>query len=202
LHYQSLTLKLSPPSEIPIGLLAARVAQSVRQLVAAHAEPLGISTQQFWAVVAVAENTVPSQADLAARLRVDEATACRAVRALGEAGLLASARDPDDRRRVRLELAPAGEALARRLLPVAHRIRGAIDASLTPEERTTTRMALTKVISRLTDLISDGLPGPRPAERETTALVRRRPPGSRAPTPARARPRPRTSPNGKERGRP
>jgi DNA-binding MarR family transcriptional regulator len=202
LHYQSLTLKLSPPPEIPIGLLASRVAQSVRHLVASHAEPLGISTQQFWTVVAVAENAVPSQADLAARLRVDEATACRAVRALGEAGLVSSARDPDDRRRVRLELAPAGEALARRLLPLAHRIRGAIDASLTPEERATTRLALTKVIARLATLIDEGPAGPRPPEREPAGAAKRRPPAAPPPAPARARSRSRKSLNGKERGRP
>lgn len=185
MHYQSLTLKPSPAPELPIGLLAFRVSQSVRQLVAAHAEPLGISTQQFWAIVAVAEDTVPSQAELASRLRVDEATACRAVRALGDAGLVVSARDPDDRRRVRLELSPAGEALARRLVPVAHRIRGAIDASLTAEERATTRAALAKVVVRLAALIGEGPAELRPSEREHPPRSRRRPAAG-----ARARPRP------------
>jgi DNA-binding MarR family transcriptional regulator len=173
------------------------VAHSVRQLVAAHAEPLGITTQQFWALVSVAEETVPSQAELAARLRVDEATACRTVRALGDAGLVRSARDPDDRRRVRLELAPAGEALARRLLPVAHRIRGAIDAALTAEERSTTRIALGKVVARLGVLIEEGPASVRPAER-APGVPARRPQG----TPARAHSRSRPSLNAKERGQP
>jgi DNA-binding MarR family transcriptional regulator len=195
LHYQSLTLKPSPAPEIPIGLLASRVAHSVRQLVAAHAEPLGITTQQFWALVAVAEETVPSQAELASRLRVDEATACRTVRALGDAGLVRSARDPDDRRRVRLELAPPGEALARRLLPVAHRIRGAIDAALTAEERSTTRLALGKVIARLATLIEEGPDSARPAERAPALRHRQG-------APARARSRSRPSLNAKERGQP
>jgi len=139
--------------ERPIGLLAALVARSVRQFVAAQAEPLGLSIQQFWAIVAVAENACSSQAELAARLHVDEATACRVVRALGEASLVATSRDPDDRRRVRLSLAPGGEALARRLVPVAREVRGVIDSALTAEERAAARASLGKVLARLATLI-------------------------------------------------
>ena len=152
-------MKESSPSgpERPIGLLAALVARSVRQFVAAQAEPLGLSIQQFWAIVAVAENACSSQAELAARLHVDEATACRVVRALGEASLVATSRDPDDRRRVRLRLAPGGEALARRLVPVAREVRGVIDSALTAEERAAARASLDKVLTRLATLIEGSI---------------------------------------------
>ncbi len=145
-------------SEQPIGLLASQINRSVRQLVAAQVEPLGLSTQQFWTIVAVAEQTTSSQAELAGRLRVDEATACRVVRSLADAELLSAVRDPDDRRRVRLELSPRGEALARRLVPVAREIRSAIDAALTPEERAATRAALGKVLQRLSAMIEAAAP--------------------------------------------
>ena len=195
MHYQSLTLKPSPPRETPIGLLASRVAHSVRQLVAAHAEPLGITIQQFWAIVAVEEDAVNSQVELASRLRVDEATACRAVRALGDAGLVVSLRDLSDRRRVRLELTPSGEALAQRLLPVAQRIRAAIDSALTAEERATTRAALTKLVARLGALREEGPQGRLSPLRPPASVSSRRPPLSSS-APPRARPR--RSPNGKE----
>jgi DNA-binding MarR family transcriptional regulator len=186
LHYQSLTLKASAPDpDRPIGLLAALVARSVRQFVAARAEPLGLSIQQFWAIVAIAENACPSQADLAARLHVDEATACRVVRALGEAALVTPTRDPDDRRRVRIRLAPAGEALARQLVPAAREVRGVIDSALSAEERLATIASLRKVLARLAALVepsagavSAARPAKAPARAAPPAPPRRRPPRS------------------------
>jgi MarR family transcriptional regulator, lower aerobic nicotinate degradation pathway regulator len=172
------------------------VARSVRQFVAAQAEPLGLSIQQFWAIVAVAENACASQVELAARLHVDEATACRVVRALGEANLLAATRDPHDRRRVRLSLAPAGEVLARRLVPVARQVRGVIDSALTSEERAAMRASFDKVLARLGALL-EALPAvptaPPPAGRAPSPRPSRSPsaPGrrpSRSPASLRGRP--------------
>lgn len=179
-------------SEQPIGFLASLIVRAVRQLVAAQIEPLGLSTQQFWTLVSIAEQTTGSQTELAGRLRVDEATACRVVRSLGDAGLLSAVRDPQDRRRVRLELAPRGEALARRLVPVAREIRSAIDSALTPEERASTRAALTKVLSRLAAL-GEAAPqpshpsGPEPGARRQRA-------GLPAPSSPREQGRPRIPP--------
>ena len=172
---------MKPSALAPIGLLTSLVQRSVRQLVAAQVEPLGLSIQEFWTLVAIAEHAASSQAEVAARQHVDEATTCRVVKALGDAGLLAAVRDPDDRRRVRLELTSAGGALARRVLPVAREIRLAIEDALRPEEREATRAALGKVLARLEGLIaaSAATPGPRS-----------RPPARRAPpslSPARQR---------------
>jgi len=138
--------------DLPIGLLASLLVRSVRQLVVAQVEPLGLSTQQFWALVSIAEQTTSSQAELAARMQVDEATACRVVRALSDAGLVTALRDPDDRRRVRLMLSSGGEALSRRLVPVAQDIRSTIDSALSPEERSAARVALLKAVTRLSAL--------------------------------------------------
>ena len=183
LHLQSLTLKSSPlpGPERPIGHLAALVARSVRQFVTAQAEPLGLSTQQFWAIVAIAEHACSSQAELAARLQVDEATACRVVRALSDAGLIATARDLDDRRRIRLQLAKGGDELARRLVPVAREVRTVIDSALTLGERAATRSALHKVLTRLSSLIEAS------AEKDPRAVPS--PTVLRPAAPAPARPR-------------
>jgi len=134
------------------------VVRSVRHLVATQVDPLGLSSQEFWAIVAIAEHACSSQAELAARMRADEATACRVVRALARAGLVSPLRDIQDRRRIRLELTPQGETLSRRLLPVAQGIRSAIDGALEPSERTATRAALTKILTRLADLLDSGPP--------------------------------------------
>lgn len=175
LHYQWLQVKAFMPEQ-PIGFLASQVVRAVRQLVTAQIEPLGLSYQQFWTIVAIAEKNTGSQSELASRLRVDEATACRVVRSLGDSGLVSPVRDPDDRRRVRLELAPRGEALARRLVPVAREIRTIIDSALTPEERAATRAALAKVLARLSALIESAPgeshpSGPPPGARRRRAVA-------------------------------
>ena len=176
--------------DLPIGLLASLLVRSVRQLVVTQVEPLGLSTQQFWALVAIAEHSTSSQAELAARLRVDEASACRVVRALSEAGLVTALRDPSDRRRVRLKLSSGGETLSRRLVPVAQDIRSAIDAALSPEERSATRLALGKVVARLSAL-TKGIPA-SPADPPAANGLRSR---GAAILPARTREAARRSPS-------
>lgn len=200
--YQSLILKRSPlRTPPPIGLLAATVSRGIRQLLTAQLEPLGLSTREFWALVAIAEEASPAQAELAARLRTDEATACRAVRSLSEAGWVTAVRDTDDRRRVRLQLAPAGRTLARQqLLPLAGRIRSAIDAALTPEEREATRSALLKVVARLAVLAS-AAPSPLLAARPAPVRSRRAGPAPDLPA-ARAKARRRAMSSSTGRGTP
>ncbi len=167
--------KPSVPGEEPIGLLVAAVRSGLRQLLLARIAPLGLSVQQFWLLVGIAEHPCHSQAELAARLRVDEATASRVVRTLAGRRWVRASRDEADRRRVRLELTAAGEKLAGSLLPVAGEIRGAVDSALTSAERAATRAALVKILSAVHDR------APRP----DAAIA---PPRPRAPARPRARP--------------
>lgn len=134
---------------LTVGRLAALVSRAARQVVALQVEPLGLSTQQFWALVHIAEHGCASQSELAARMAVDEATACRVVRALADAGWLSPARDGSDRRRVRLALTRTGQALVARLLPIAQGLRFTIETALTPEERAATQHGLAKVLDQL-----------------------------------------------------
>lgn len=164
------------PSPLPLGLLVARIGRSVRQLVAAQVEPLGLSTQEFWTLVAIAEHASASQAELAARQHVDEATTCRVVKRLGDAGLLTAVRDPQDRRRVRLELTAQGAALGRRLVPLAEGTRAALQSALTRDEYAAACAALGKVLARVEGLLEAPPAAPRP-------------PRASSSTPSGARPR-------------
>ncbi len=173
------------PSALPLGLLVARIGRSVRHLVAAQVEPLGLSTQEFWTLVAVAELASASQAELAARQHVDEATTCRVVKRLGDAGLLAAVRDAEDRRRVRLELTPDGAALTRRLVPVAASIRATLESALSRDEHDAVCAALGKVLARVEDLLEapPAAPAPRAAAPRKPSVPRARPSGRRPPAP-------------------
>jgi DNA-binding MarR family transcriptional regulator len=156
----------------------------VRQLVAAQVEPLGLSTQEFWTLVAVAEHASASQAELAARQHVDEATTCRVVKRLGDAGLLAAVRDPEDRRRVRLELTAPGAALAHRLVPLAAGIRSTLESALSRDEHASACAALGKVLARVEGLLETA-PAPRLARHATPAPSAARPrAGGRSRSPA------------------
>lgn len=133
----------------PIGLLAAAVRRAIQRTVASHVEPLGLSTMQFWILVGIAENPGRCQAELSARARVDEPSLSRVLRGLGARGFVRAARTGGDRRRVHVELTPDGEALARRLLPIARTVRRDVDSALTAAERDALRASLTKILRHL-----------------------------------------------------
>ncbi|BDG01256.1 MarR family winged helix-turn-helix transcriptional regulator [Anaeromyxobacter oryzae] len=168
-------MKPSPPPAEPIGLLAAAVRQGVRQLVESRIGALDLSSRQFWVLVGIAERCCRSQAELAARLRIDEATACRVTRTLVARGLVEAVRDASDRRRVQLALTREGDRLAARLLPLAREVRAAVDAPLSPAEREATRAALVKIVAALQRLSASDPAAPpgggaaRPASRRRRA---------------------------------
>src|SRR5690348_13007264 len=91
-----------------IGLLIAAVRRRIKQAVLGPAAGHGLTPQQFWFLVANAEQPGISQAELAHRVRADAPTASRLVAAMAERGLLRTELDPDDRRRARVFLTAAG----------------------------------------------------------------------------------------------
>lgn len=173
----------SPPREVPIGLLAAALRRSVGQLIERRVAPLGVSLQQFWFLVGLAERPCGSQCELATQLRVDETVASRVIRSLTARGLARAVRDEADRRRVHLCLTPEGERLVARLLPIAHEVRAIVDAPLSPAERAAARDALVKIVSHLRSLV-DG-PAARPEPTEVSHAQARPRRGARRAAPAR-----------------
>ncbi len=149
-----------PPDEEPLGLLVAAIRRSVRQLLMSRIGARGLSMQQFWLLVGIAEHPCHSQAELAARFRVDEATACRVIRTLCARRWIRTSRDERDRRRVQLALTAEGLRLAQTLLPVAREVRSAVESALAPEERAAIRAGLVKVLGAL-ERLSVVKPAPR-----------------------------------------
>ncbi len=143
----------------PIGLLVAAVRSASRCALLAQIGPLGLSTRQFWALVGVSEHPGSSQCELAAALHWDEPTASRVMRSLQARGFVRTVREPEDRRRVRVGLTERGTALTRQLLPVARRIREAVEEPLTRDERERTRAALGKIVAHLERLAAAGTAG-------------------------------------------
>jgi DNA-binding MarR family transcriptional regulator len=133
----------------PIGLLIAATRRRIKQIVLMRAGQFGLTPQQFWLVVGLAEGGSQSLHVLAQRARTDDPTASRVVQSLVTGGLVTSRPDPADRRRACLELTPRGQALGPKVVAVARDIRALVERELTPDERELVRAALRKILASL-----------------------------------------------------
>src|SRR5919197_2597870 len=118
----------------PVGLLIAAARRRLKQVVLGRLAGRRMTSQQFWLLIAVREHPGISQAELAHRVRADAPTASRVVAAMAGRGLVRTELDPDDRRRTRVSLTPAGEKLARELAPIAREVREAAVAGMSDQE--------------------------------------------------------------------
>lgn len=133
----------------PIGLLIAIVRRRIKQVVSGLAQPFGLSPQQFWMVVGLAERDGMALCEVAKNLRMDDPTASRIITALVARRLVQIAADPVDRRRTRLHLTSSGRSLAQELRPLAARIRAAITRGIEPAEQEIARATLRKIVANL-----------------------------------------------------
>ena len=131
------------------GLLIAVARRRIKQAVLARAAPHGLSTQQFWVLIHLHERAGLSQRDLAVRMDIDRPTASRVLAALLLRQLVRAEEDPEDRRRSRPHLTPAGRALARALADDAAEIRRGLVAGMSAPEVDALRSGLRKVIENM-----------------------------------------------------
>ena len=146
-----------------LGLLIAAARRRIKQAVVARVSGHGLTVQQFWILVNLAERPGIAQIQLAERTRADAPTVSRTLASLAERRLVRTDLDPGDRRRTRVFLTGAGERLAAELAPVAREIREAVADGMSEPELTALREGLRRVIANLDRLEA------RRGERERTA---------------------------------
>ena len=132
-----------------VGLLIAAARRSLRHAVQKRVAPLRLNPPQFWALLAVAENSGASLGEIARRQRIDPPAASRIVAALVRRGLVQLQLDPEDRRRSRLRLTRSGSELVRRLRPIAADVRARVVSGMNSGEQAALRASLRKVIDNL-----------------------------------------------------
>ena len=142
------------------GLLIATARQGIKRAVLQRVAAHDLTPQQFWMMVAIHERPGIPQVDIVNRTRADAPSVSRALSALVERGLVRTGPDPEDRRRTLAELTPAGQRLARELMPIARELREGIVAGMSPSAVASLCAALQKIIDNL-----DALESQRP-ERE------------------------------------
>ena len=108
-----------------IGQLAGTGSSLVADALAAE----GLRRQHFTVLSALAERGAVSQAALGRRLLIDRSDMHALLSELEQDGLVARVRDPKDRRRMLVELMPAGGRVLKRL---DRRIEAAQDALVAP----------------------------------------------------------------------
>jgi DNA-binding MarR family transcriptional regulator len=132
-----------------IGLLIGAVRRRIKQAIGSRVRHYGLTTQQFWMLVAIHEHSGFSLGELAAHARMDTPTASRVVFTLMSRKLVEVKSDAADRRRARLHLRPAGAALTEELLDLATAVRGAVVQGLSASEQAALRAGLRKIIANM-----------------------------------------------------
>jgi DNA-binding MarR family transcriptional regulator len=161
--------------QLHLGLLLAVTRRRFKQVVSTLVDDRRLSPQQFWTLVTVAEHEGLSLKALAEGRRMDQPTASRLACALVDRGLLSARVDPSDRRALRLSLTASGRALSERLVPIATRVRDAVEGALAPNERAQVVSALGKIVASL-DQLEQECRGPSRARKRGAS---RRPWGER-----------------------
>ena len=117
------------------AFLLAQVGALGSRLFADRIEPLGLTASQSGLLRAIAGAPGRSQAALAEQLGVRASRLVVLVDELEAAGLVARARDPDDRRRHVLDLTPRGRATWYRLVRASAEHEGELCRALSTEDR-------------------------------------------------------------------
>jgi DNA-binding MarR family transcriptional regulator len=143
-----------------IGLLIGAARRRLKQAVLTRLVPHRLSTQQFWILLAIRDLPGASLGAVAERQRLDLPTASRVVTSLCERGLVLLERSLDDRRRASVKLTTKGEALTRKLQPIADSARAAVVQGLSAAEQETLRKLLRRVIANLDAHVAEAHPVP------------------------------------------
>jgi len=112
-------------------------------------EPHGITTGEWSALRVLWMQEGLTQVELAARMQVERASLTGVLNSLEEKGLIARARNQDDRRKINLRLTPAGRALEAEVLACGQRINEKATAGLPPAQVGAVRALLNAFIANL-----------------------------------------------------
>jgi DNA-binding MarR family transcriptional regulator len=135
-----------------VGLLLAAVRRRQRQAVESRVADLGLSSQQFWVLEAIAQLGTCSYGELLTDLPLDQPTASRVLAQLSRRGLVEVSMDSEDRRRRQLGLTPHGARIAQRCAAIAKQIRKALSAGFSGRELDQLATFLERILCNFDDL--------------------------------------------------
>jgi DNA-binding MarR family transcriptional regulator len=136
-----------PPSLLAIpGYVIDRLGQHGQRVLLAPVAAHGLALPQFAVLRALRDLGSLAQHELAGHLHIQASHLVRYLDEVQRRGLVARERDPGDRRRQRVAITPAGEALLARLEPAVRAAEDELLAALSPAERTVLSELLRRVL--------------------------------------------------------
>lgn len=164
-----------------VGLLLAGLRRRQRQAVEARVGNLGLSSQQFWILEAIAQRGECCLGELLSTLPMDQPTASRVLSALQDRRLVQMESDLQDRRRRRVRLTAQGKRLAVHCSAIAKQIRKALLVGFAQAEIAALSDCLARMVANLDRL--DVVSPPAAAKIGARALAKSRAGGSYRATP-------------------
>lgn len=141
----------APPTLLGLTTyLLSRVGRTARGRLAERLAERGLRLWDMAVLAALADFGPHAQRDLVLRLGVDPSDMAKVVDHLAAGGYVDRARDPHDRRRVSVTLAPAGRALLAELDAEARAVQDEVLAPLDAQERRVLQELLLRVQRGLT----------------------------------------------------
>ena len=139
------TAPQAPPHAQPIGLAIASTAKALNRAFTDELARAG-GTQHVWLIlVALKQQRWRTQQEIAAAVGIEGPTLTHHLDRLEKARVIERARDPNDRRAVRVELTAAGEELFHELRTAAMAFDRRLRAGLSDEELETFRRVLARL---------------------------------------------------------
>ena len=139
-----------PPAAEPVGRAIASSAKLLSRAFERELAEAGGSQPVWLILLALKQQDWRTQQDLAAAVGIEGPTLTHHLDGLDKAGLIERARDPNDRRALRVELTGAGDKLFKRLAKAAIAFDQRLRAGLSDEELDEFR----RVLGRLRDNVA------------------------------------------------
>ena len=133
------------PTAEPIGRVVSSSAKLLSRAFERELAEAGGSQPVWLILLALKQQRWRTQQDLAAAVGIEGPTLTHHLDGLDKAGLIERARDPEDRRAVRVELTDAGDKLFQRLAKAAIGFDQRLRAGLTDEELEEFRRVLARL---------------------------------------------------------
>jgi MarR family transcriptional regulator, transcriptional regulator for hemolysin len=134
-----------PPRVQPIGLAVSSTAKALNRAFTDELAQAGGSQHVWLILVALKQQQWRAQQEIAAAVGVEGPTLTHHLDRLEKAGLIERARDPEDRRAVRVELTPAGEELFHTLRKAAMSFDGRLRAGIADDDLEACRRVLAQL---------------------------------------------------------
>jgi MarR family transcriptional regulator, transcriptional regulator for hemolysin len=112
---------MQPSHEEPLPRVVVLTGKAIREYFEAALAQAGASLATWVVLYGIERGGWDNQRNLAKDLRIEGATLTRHLDRMERDGLIVRTRDPDDRRQIRVDLTPEGDAVYRRLKAVAQK---------------------------------------------------------------------------------